>query len=393
MSRAAFALALACLAAARGADASTDRPLRGAGPPLAPAKAGGDLLFVVAGDNRPTQKGAPVPRTTRALFDEIGLLRPDLVLWTGDSIYGYGDSPAELGNEYATFLTLASLGKSPLFNTPGNHEIHREEGQPCGRQASEHEFEKRFGRLYGSFDAAGVHFIALDTSVPCGEDRIEGDQLDWLKRDLEANRNARAIFVFTHTEFFSSPFIDEDAAGSHAAVTNAEEIHDLFRRYPVRAVFSGHEHLYWREPAEDHDGIEYFVAGGGGAPLYAPADRGGFSHYLVVRVTDGGVSYDVVEPGRLYAESGPREKGIRRFWIVNSNDVELSLRGVSVSVPAALGPCSSLTAESALKKRDGTPVPVPVAISACATRAGRRELTLRMTAPRRVSVPVAVHRR
>jgi hypothetical protein len=44
----------------------------------------------------------------------------------------------------------------------------------------------------------------------------------------------------------------------------------LFERYRVSAVFSGHDHVYERA---EHDGIRYFVTGGGGAPLYARRTR------------------------------------------------------------------------------------------------------------------------
>ena len=39
----------------------------------------------------------------------------------------------------------------------------------------------------------------------------------------------------------------------------------LFEKYQVTAVFSGHDHVYERA---EHEGIRYFVSGGGGAPLY-----------------------------------------------------------------------------------------------------------------------------
>ena len=39
----------------------------------------------------------------------------------------------------------------------------------------------------------------------------------------------------------------------------------LFEQYQVTAVFSGHDHVYERA---EHNGVRYFVSGGGGAPLY-----------------------------------------------------------------------------------------------------------------------------
>jgi hypothetical protein len=410
--------------------------------PFAPAGAGGvsagaaspgaanpDLLFVVAGDNRPTGKGAPLPRILGTLFDEIGWIHPDLVLWSGDTVYGYCDTRAELEGEYRDFLRLAARTRTPLFNAPGNHEIHNGQRCPpepppgalCGGACAEGVFRGLFGNLYGSFDFAGAHFIALDTAETAGDDTIGPDQLAWLESDLESNRDARAIFVFCHTEFFGSPRIDPPDGKNHPPVTNRDRLHALFRRYPVKAVFSGHEHVFWQEPPDQHDGISYFVAGGGGAPAYAPPDRGGFAHYLVVRLTGGGVTYDVVEPGRLNfvaaaAGSAPsperparpsRDAAAARFWAVNGNDTPLPLRGLEAEVPGALGPCSALVAETNLRRTDGTAVPLPVAITACdppeppgnrrtasiGARARAHHLILSLEAPSRTSVPILIHRR
>jgi hypothetical protein len=48
-------------------------------------------------------------------------------------------------------------------------------------------------------------------------------------------------------------------------------------------VFMGHEHLYNHSR---RDGVDYFITGGAGAPLYAPPQDGGYYHYLVATVTN-----------------------------------------------------------------------------------------------------------
>ncbi|MBW8879557.1 MAG: metallophosphoesterase [Acidobacteria bacterium] len=381
---------LLCLSAPLFA-ATADRPLKSF--PEAALKdkdPKADVIFVVAGDNRPAAKGAPMPRVLDTIFSEIALIRPDFVLWTGDTVYGYCDTEPELEAEYQAFRDKARsiAGVVPLFNAPGNHEIHSDQSdcktggtlcwadpQTPAPRCSERSFRNHFGELYGSFNYAGAHFIALDTAVPGDEDAISGDQLQWLKDDLKSARDARAIFLFTHTEFFSSPLIDPPAGRSHPAVARRWELMDLFERSPVAAVFSGHEHLFWHEPPEKHNFIDYFVAGGAGAPLYAPPDRGGFSHYLVVKISGGKVSYELIEPGRLYVESaaGTLCPGAACFWFVDSNDVQqpLLLRGLDVEVPASLGDCAGLTATAQARRRDGW-VPVPnVAIDCAASTGGK----------------------
>jgi hypothetical protein len=166
--------------------------------------------------------------------------------------------------------------------------------------------------------------------------------------------------------------IDKPAGASHPAVGNRCELQDLFRRYPVKAVFSGHEHVYWRETAEQHDGIDYFVAGGAGAPLYASPDRGGFSHYIVVRISGSAVSYEAVEPGRLYLEDAQAKAGEHRFWIVNSDDFAqpIPLRGIDVDVPASLGKCGDLEVTSTARKRDAEVAVAGVTIASCSPASG-----------------------
>ena len=369
--------------------ASADRPIAPGTGTSSTIADGADLLFVVAGDSRPTGRDGPLPRVTRQIFSEIGLIRPDFVLWTGDVVYGYGDTPRELAEEYDRFLDAARAASAPVYDAPGNHEIHHRDGEPCENRASEQEFARRFGSLYGSFDAGGAHFIALDTAQVCAEDRLDPDQRAWLERDLEGHRDARAIFVFTHTEFFSSPTIDPDAAKGHPPIQDREGLISLFRKYPVRAVFCGHEHVYSHETSQ---GIDFFVAGGAGAPLYASPDRGGFSHYLVLRLTGGALSWELVEPGRLYVETGKNLAGARTTWIVNANDADLPLRGVWLDAPGALGPCRTLAAETGLRKSDGTPVPVAAAVAGCAGERGRRRARITLNSPRGTSIPIRLRR-
>jgi hypothetical protein len=400
-------LGVALVALAGPLRAVTDRPLKSITTELQqPAGPTADLTFIVTGDNRPAGRGAPQPRVLGTIFDEISLFRPALVLWSGDTVYGYCDTRAELEAEYDGFFAAAKRSGVPLFNSTGNHEIHNGQvcpnttGPLCGPPCSQEVFRERFGTTYGSFDFSGVHFISLDTAVPDHEDEITGEQLDWLKQDLEKNKGARAIFVFCHTEFYSSPTIDPDEGSGHPSVKNRWELQDLFRRYPVKAVFTGHEHVYWREPPEQHDGITYFVAGGAGAPVYATPERGGFSHYVVVQMTGDKLTYDVVEPGRLYVEPAAAQAGAKpvaeaRFWIVNGNHIgRFTLAGIEVEVPAKLGACGDLTVATEMRRYNGQPRPVPIEITSCTPGKTVHKLRLKaMDVPQGSSVPVVVRRK
>jgi Calcineurin-like phosphoesterase len=325
---------------------------------------GEELIFVVAGDNRPTDKGAPLPPVLSTIFGEVATIHPDLVLWTGDTIYGYCDSKSDLETEYERFFTLAQAAGVSLYNVPGNHEIHPSSdckgsseptGGHCDGNCSLSAFQEQFGGPYSSFDVGGVHFIGLNTEDLEKPGAILGTQLAWLEKDLAEHRGDRAIFVFSHGQFYSSPHLGPSRSQSHRTIGNRVALHELFRNYPVRGVFSGHIHLFWHEPPEDHDQIDYFVAGGAGAPLYATPENGGFSHYLLVRVSGTGrdtkVTYDVIEPGHLSVmpTGKPNE-----FWLVNSNNADVPMRRIVPPKDLSFVPAGAPSIRAEYKERDGT---------------------------------------
>lgn len=386
MTRTATILVMVCLAtSAFGAMKSLNRE-------LTPA-ADGDFVFVVAGDNRPTTHGAPYPHVFDTVLSEIRLIQPDLVLWTGDTVYGYGDKDqAELAREYALFAKKASHAGVPIFNAPGNHEIHPNI-TPCDKpDVCEDEFKAHFGDLYGSFDYRGVHFIALDTEeighevVVDGKKTdvqvVDGEQLQWLKHDLEAHKTARAIFAFFHTELTVAP--NDEESNGHPALGNAPELRSLFAKYHVKAVFQGHEHLLYAPDPKTTEGVRYFVAGGAGAPLYARPEKGGVSSYIVVEMKGNDATYNVVEPGRFYAEGAGDV-----VWLINSNDVEIPARRIEATVPASVGKCGDLAFTQTLaKKFDGE-----IREVSCKASGGNLDLTLETSKdmPKRSSMDIRVH--
>jgi Calcineurin-like phosphoesterase len=359
--------------------------------PIVSPATGGDFVFVVGGDNRPTEHGAPWPRVLPTIFQEIRLIHPDFVLWSGDTIYGYDDKDAvELQHEYSDFLKLAKVADVPLVNAPGNHEVHEVAKQKISCGDLQKEFEKHWD-LKGSFDYRGAHFIALNTEECDHTGEIGPIQLKWLQDDLEANKNARAIFVFFHTEMTQAP--DDEDKDHHPPLKNTDVLQALFEKYPVKAVFQGHEHIFYQT---EKNGIRYYVAGGGGAPFYAPPEKGGFSHYLVVEMKNNQLTYKIVEPGHFYIEPEKAPAASERMlWVINSSDLTLPAANIEMSVPHSLGACEDLVVETRLMKYDGTPICVPMKIAGCKPSGKMNKLTIVATegVPNRHSVPIFVHKK
>jgi hypothetical protein len=99
-------------------------------------------------------------------------------------------------------------------------------------------------------------------------------QLDWLRRELEAQPAECTVAYFHHPRFSS---------GSHGTLPTVPVVADFWRElYGVGAdvIISAHEHFYERFAPQKPDGtldpqfgLRQFVVGTGGAPLTQPVRR------------------------------------------------------------------------------------------------------------------------
>lgn len=344
-----------CLAlSAGGALASSTKPL----PPvsnghtqLAPPADPDHFTFVLSGDNRSTGHGVPMPPALAQICREIGMIHPPFVLWTGDVIEGYNDTVPEANAEYDAFLRAAALCDVPLFNAPGNHEFSLDAKLlPV--------YKQRMGPLYGSFDYGHSHFIALNSTAVQPDGATIGGTLDeaqwaWLQADLEANKAARNTFVMLHHYVFGPPDPDTPKLDSgFASAEGRDRLHALMVKYGVRAVFCGHNHIYWHTKK---DGVEYFISGGAGAPLDATPDKGGYLHYVLMTVDGTTLSWQVLQPWHLdaqYPEGDDKNAPAERVLLTNTNDFPVAISGAVFHLAApARGQTLTVQASAAYKKK------------------------------------------
>lgn len=246
--------------------------------PLAAA----DLTFGVFGDCRPGERNySPV---LEKMAREMAARRPAFVIGTGDYVEGSRDE-ATMRAQWAWFFRgiapLQSFGPVPVALAPGNHDI-------VGSRRNQHIYREYFDDLYFSFSRGPYHFIILDSEEPGREGRIVGEQLAWLKANLAAHRAAKLTFVALHRPLY--PVAVHRGNSLDRYPEHRDALHRLFVDEGVDCVFMGHEHLYHRQ---ERDGVDYVITGGAGAPLYAPPDRGGFYHYLMVEITGDTYRIDV----------------------------------------------------------------------------------------------------
>lgn len=255
-----------------------------------------DFHFSIIGD----RTGSAAPQVYGRVWREVDLLHPDFVINVGDTIQGGNDQSVE--EEWKELHPLWQRYKQyPLYFTPGNHDIWSDFSRRV------YERETRRPGFY-SFNYQDAHFTVLDNSR---SSTLDKEQLEFLEKDLEANRNREPKFVFFHKPFWIA--LLKLGSGEFP-------LHQLARKYGVSHVISGHGHQFLRL---SRDGIVYLEVGSSGATIGTAMKRGeGFAqgrfyHHVWGKVQGGKVQFTVKEidgpmgEGRMFraeewGENGPR---------------------------------------------------------------------------------------
>lgn len=240
--------------------------------------------FVVIADNQcyePTEQ----PAVFKQMLREFNVLRPAFVVDVGDLILG--GAADGLPPQWETFKRVISVCQPPFFPVPGNHDI--------SDKASEDLWRENMGPTHYTFRYGNSLFVALNSEEVGALDRLPDAQVAWLKQELDAAKDVKNIFLFLHHPLFTeldslgAP-IDWQARWSNVA--------DAIKGYPVKAVFSGHIHVY--RDCGVRDGVHYVINGGAGVGSGgATEEEGDFNHYLVVRVRGDNVEWSVIRPGNV----------------------------------------------------------------------------------------------
>ena len=195
-------------------------------------------------------------------------IQPDLVLHTGDIVYG---KATYKNYETRYFQIYDDLIQSVWFApSAGNHDTDFNDGKsfvdvyvnPTNGASDPIERE-----MYYSFDYANAHFAVVTSELPY---RKGSAQYNWLDNDL-ANTNQFWKFVVFHVP----PFYTSDTQEFRKNGQPASDLVPLFEKHDVDMVMSGDIHYYERfvplkgatyTPVEA-GGIVYVITGGGGAGL------------------------------------------------------------------------------------------------------------------------------
>lgn len=181
------------------------------------------------------------PDVHRALVSKVQNIPVDAVFYTGDM-----NQKGRNQSEYDSFKEIISPLKAPFYPVRGNHEKDLDlylKNFPLPEM-------KSYYSLYISRDS--LHCIVLDSNL----DILPGSaQYKWLVKEL--NEAQDPVILYLHHPVFSSGY-HGDELGLQLFMPN------LLAKYRIAAVISGHEHSFEHLR---YKGLDYFVSGGGGAPL------------------------------------------------------------------------------------------------------------------------------
>jgi len=247
---------------------------------------------------------------------------PAILLSTGDLTENGSDSCYQLFFN----ITADLLCRTCLFPVLGNHDIRNIDNYFRF-------FVLPGNERYYSFRYGICIFIMLDNY---SEIQPGSAQYEWLMQTLQSAQHDPSIrhkFIVFH----EPPFTTNQAHPGNEQIQRY--LCPLFEQFQVTATFSGHIHAYEHSLV---NGIHYFTAGGGGAPLhtqwYEPAPwtvyREAVYQFMVVDVNgDTVITCGVRADGTGFDTTLiPRRQGINSADIANYLQPELQ-----VSSPGARG--------------------------------------------------------
>lgn len=297
--------------------------------------------FIVYGDTRGRRDGVAIQYEHSLVVDSMltqikrlaGTQYPvRFVLQSGDAV----NNGTEVHQWNVSFVPLINRltteGGVAYFLVPGNHEVTtRPEGLQNYLDAvsklipPEGSARRLTGYTTYSFGYGNTFVLALDANIAADE-----TQYLWIKSQIEGLDRSRYVnvIVFCH----QAPFSSGPHGGSNIepqTIVLRERYMPLFNANHVRAVFSGHEHLFehWVERYTDATGpqrMDLIVSGGGGAPLYAYMGEPDVRDYMKANDANKVTLEHLVKPG---SEDAPNPY---HFTIVHVDGGHLDVQVVGV---------------------------------------------------------------
>jgi hypothetical protein len=333
--------------------------------PLPPESATAGITrfsFVAYGDTRGRHDGTRIQPDHELIAESIlGLANrqantPDpikFIIQSGDGVQN-GRAAQQWNVSYSPIINMLSAGGLPYFLSVGNHDVSgAQDLDDVGRiQGLCHYFnanarlippEGSPRRLTGyptyAFGYGNSFFIAFDSNIP--DDTV---QANWVERQLaglDRRRYVNVVAFYHHPAFSSGPHGGPVIERQALAIRN--RYMPMLRKYHVRLLVTGHEHLFehWVERYQDSTGshrIDQIVSGGGGAPIYTYTGEPNLRDYRAANAGARVAVQHLVRPGMKPGDNP------YHYVIVHVNGDQISVDVVGIDWGAGFSPYPSASA-------------------------------------------------
>ena len=269
----------------------------------------GKLRFAFLTDIHVTQGIGAEAGMTRALHHAQSLKpKVDFIINGGDSIMDSLEADKQATKmQWDLFHSLLKKENSlPVYHCIGNHDVwgwlikneKPEADKLYGKQWAV-EAQQLPGRYY-SFTKDKWHFMVLDSTQlnPAGGyiAYIDAQQLDWLKQELEKNKDKFICFV-SHIPILSicaGLFFNKTETNGDLKIlrnlmhTDFIELKKIFVQYPnIKVCLSGHIHM---QDEVDYLGIKYYCNGAVSGNWWKGSFNDFSPAYAVVELYEDGTS-------------------------------------------------------------------------------------------------------
>ncbi len=202
--------------------------------------------------------------------------KPDFIINGGDAIMNAASLTREVvKDQWGCFQRILSGENSlPVYHCVGNHDLY---GwmlpSPDHAEAKKWAMDEySLKRSYYAMELNGWKFIVLDSihgrkSVPGYYGKLDEEQMDWLKRELEATPSTTHVCIVSHIPILAICCLFDNDVTSTGKLKisennmhyDSDELARLFYKHGnVRTCLSGHIHLI---DYVNYLGTEYFCNG------------------------------------------------------------------------------------------------------------------------------------
>lgn len=219
--------------------------------------------------------------------------------FTGDVTDHGGDE-----NQWKMFYNASNISRNTVAVVPGNHEYYDAQGSG--------EYTDEFVKIGYNHPKNGVPelpntnyyfryydtlFVGINT-----EAKSQLSQRQWFEEIMMANHDAKFVIVGMHRSMYGSTY----ASDSVAVRSNWQ---NLFDRYGVDLVLSGHDHVYARSyivyndqvTTTDYRGTVYIIGGYGGEKKYGAIPNPKYAKVVeftsvanIITVSETGININLI---------------------------------------------------------------------------------------------------